>query len=237
MNTQKSENGKKSFLIYQDYRTHFDLLDQAGVKNLLFAMFNYNETGALPNLTAVESMAFSFIKSQMDRDHNKWKISHKKRVTAGRKGGKVGLSNAKQCLAMLSNASVTGNVTVTGTGTGTVKRKETPIPPLEKKAEKKKQVPSFPIPAAFSPSLHTALADWLEYKGQNAYKQVGWKSLLKTVTKAVEEHGLDRITEQIDTAIASSWKGMNLNLLKSEPKPKLSYGEIRAQECIDRGDW
>lgn len=78
---------KKSFLLYLDYREHFELLDDEGKGRLLMALFEYAESGRILELSGMEKMAFSFIRKQMDKDSQKWEETKHKRQAAGRKGG------------------------------------------------------------------------------------------------------------------------------------------------------
>lgn len=77
---------KKSFLIYLDYKEHFDLLTDEQLGQLLRAIMEYEETKKLPNFEGILKMAFSFIKQQLDRDREKWQEEKNKRSNAGKKG-------------------------------------------------------------------------------------------------------------------------------------------------------
>lgn len=81
------EEKRKSFLLYLDYREHFELLDDAGKGRLLMALFEYADSGQIPDLPDMERMAFSFIRKQMDKDNRKWQETKQKRQAAGRAGG------------------------------------------------------------------------------------------------------------------------------------------------------
>ena len=86
----KKERGltmdKKSFLLYLDYEEHFSLLTDEQAGQLIKVIFQYEKTGEIPEIEGVIKMAFSFIKSQLDRDSIKWKEETKKRSDAGKKG-------------------------------------------------------------------------------------------------------------------------------------------------------
>ena len=77
---------KNSFLMYTDYKKHFDLLSDADKLILLYAIFDY-AMGIDTELDGVVAMAFSFIKTQMDRDREKYASICEKRREAGAKGG------------------------------------------------------------------------------------------------------------------------------------------------------
>ena len=63
---------KKSFLIYLDYEEHFNLLSDEQIGQLMRAIMQYEKTGIVPELDGMVKMAFSFIKTQLDRDREKY---------------------------------------------------------------------------------------------------------------------------------------------------------------------
>lgn len=77
---------KNSFLIYHEYREHLKLLTDEQRGQLLMALIDYSEEGEIPVLDGITQMAFSFIRSQMDRDNEKYES----RVAANRENGKKG---------------------------------------------------------------------------------------------------------------------------------------------------
>lgn len=93
---------KKSFVLYCDYAEHVSLLTDEDAGKLFKALFSYVNSGTIQELSPVASMAFSFIRSQLDRDRCKWEEIRKKRSEAGRLGGKS--KGKKQNLANEANA-------------------------------------------------------------------------------------------------------------------------------------
>ncbi len=79
---------KKSFLLYIDYRQHLELLTDAERGKLLIALFDYEESGTIPEFDGMARMAFSFIKAQMDRDNAKYDSICKRNHQNGAKGGR-----------------------------------------------------------------------------------------------------------------------------------------------------
>lgn len=77
---------KNSFVLYTDYIDQVRLLDdqQAGI--LFRAILNYAAGGELPEMDGMTVMAFSFIRSRMDRDS----AEYQKTVEARRKAGQLG---------------------------------------------------------------------------------------------------------------------------------------------------
>lgn len=136
---------KNSFVLYLDYKKHFDLIqDDGDFRRLIEAIFAYCEDGSEPsNLSPVAEMAFSFIRANLDRDNEKYQTVKEKRKEAGRLGGLAKASNAKQSLANASDAkqnlaNLADTVTVTDTDTGNVECNNIPpIPPKGGEREKR----------------------------------------------------------------------------------------------------
>lgn len=125
---------KSSFVLYLDYKKHFDLIqDDTDFRRLIEAIFAYCETGTEPfDLSPVALMAFSFIRANLDRDSDKYEAVKEKRKEAGRLGGLAKASNAKQMVAKASNAKQTlANVADTVTVTDTVDCNNTPLTPQQ----------------------------------------------------------------------------------------------------------
>ena len=80
-------NGKKAFLVYLDWRRHLVRLEDDEKGRLLMAIFDYEETGAIPeNLSPAAEMAFSFMQAELDRNRE----SYEARCRANRENGKKG---------------------------------------------------------------------------------------------------------------------------------------------------
>lgn len=79
---------KRSFPCYLDYASHLKLLTLEECGKLWLAMFEYEETGALPEFSGALQMAFSFIRSQMDRDREAYNEKCRKNAVNGAKGGR-----------------------------------------------------------------------------------------------------------------------------------------------------
>lgn len=78
----------KGFVLFYDYRQHLSLLSDEERGQLLMALFDYGESGTEPELTGMALMAFSFIRSQMDKDRDKYIETCQKRSRAGKQGGR-----------------------------------------------------------------------------------------------------------------------------------------------------
>lgn len=95
---------KTTFVMYLKWREQIELLSDDACGRLFKGLFSYLCTGEIPELSGLESMAFSFIRAQIDQDTEKWESECKSRSEAGRKGGFAKASKAKQKLAKASTA-------------------------------------------------------------------------------------------------------------------------------------
>ena len=96
---------KKSFILYLDYQEHFDLLTDADRGKLISAIFRYVSSGDIPEFDGMPKMAFSFVRSALDRDAEKYQCEIEKRREAGRLGGEARARNAKHSIANQASAS------------------------------------------------------------------------------------------------------------------------------------
>lgn len=79
---------KNSFLIYLDYEEQFNLLTDEEVGQLMRAIIKYEKTGIVPELEGMLKMAFSFIKTQLDRDREKYNKRCEQNKENAKKGGR-----------------------------------------------------------------------------------------------------------------------------------------------------
>ena len=84
---------KSSFLIYLDYEEQFNLLTDEQVGQLMRAIIKYERTREIPQLDGVIKMAFSFIKTQLDRDREKYEARCEKNRENANKGGRPKKAN------------------------------------------------------------------------------------------------------------------------------------------------
>lgn len=79
---------KSSFLIYLDYEEQFNLLTDEQIGRLMRAIIKYEKTREIPQLNGIVKMAFSFIKTQLDRDREKYEAKCEKNRENAKKGGR-----------------------------------------------------------------------------------------------------------------------------------------------------
>ena len=99
-------DSKKSFILYCDIGQHLELLSHEDAGLLFKGIVHYADTGDPPKLPPIATMAFSFIRAQIDRDQEKWNNTREKRRAAGKSGGiKSGESRQRDTEANEANAS------------------------------------------------------------------------------------------------------------------------------------
>lgn len=79
---------KNSFVLYTDYIEQIEMLSREQRGDLLTTIMLYAAGRQLPEIDGMTKMAFGFIKSQLDRDKEKYEQTVEKRREAGKKGGR-----------------------------------------------------------------------------------------------------------------------------------------------------
>lgn len=109
---------KASFVLYTDYKQHIDLLSIEEKGLLLESIFCYVNGQELPQLSGMAKMAFSFIKSGLDRDAEKYEsICDKRRQAANKRWDMQKDANASK--SIIRNAMHYDSVSDTGTDSDT----------------------------------------------------------------------------------------------------------------------
>lgn len=86
---QGKKDRKDSFVFYCDWIDHLSLLDPAEAVAVLRSVRKYITEGQSDVLHGAAAMAFSFIRSQIDRDQAKWEEVRAKRAEAGKAGAEA----------------------------------------------------------------------------------------------------------------------------------------------------
>ena len=79
---------RESFVLYVKYLENIEMLsmEQRGI--LITALMRYVSDKEIPEMDGMTTMAYSFIKSQIDRDFEKYEETCRKRAEAGKLGGR-----------------------------------------------------------------------------------------------------------------------------------------------------
>lgn len=99
---------KKSFVMYAEYGDLINKLEDEDAGQLIKAVFQYQLTGEISDLSPVADMLFSIIRIRLDQDNEKWENTKRSRAAAGAAGGLASgqsRSKTKQNEANEANAS------------------------------------------------------------------------------------------------------------------------------------
>ena len=84
---------RDSFVLYVRYLENIEILSMEQRGMLLTALMNYVAGHDIPEMDGMTRMAYSFIKSQMDRDFEKYDEVCRKRAESGKLGGRPKKAN------------------------------------------------------------------------------------------------------------------------------------------------
>ena len=94
---------KTSFVLYTDYLEQIEMLSREQRGDLITAIFYHVSGMEIPELDGMTNMAFSFIRSRLDRDGEKYQSIVEKRREAGKKGGRPSKPNGIEDKAKKAN--------------------------------------------------------------------------------------------------------------------------------------
>lgn len=96
---------KESFVLYVKYLDNIEMLsmEQRGI--LITALMSYVAGKDIPDMDGMTAMAYSFIKSQVDRDFEKYEETCRKRSEAGKLGGRPKVKDIKHINAKAKKAN------------------------------------------------------------------------------------------------------------------------------------
>lgn len=80
--------GKDSFILYSSHKDLFETLTDAQAGKLIKAIFQYEESGKIPNLSPATQMAFVSIKGTLDKNAEKYAKVVERNRENGRRGGR-----------------------------------------------------------------------------------------------------------------------------------------------------
>ena len=79
---------KNSFVLYYEYKEHFELLSDEELGKLMRAIMEYEAEGIVPELDGMVKMAFSFIRKDLDICREKYDAKCERNRQNGGKGGR-----------------------------------------------------------------------------------------------------------------------------------------------------
>lgn len=220
---------KKSFQVYYDYEEHLELLSDEEKGRLLMAMLKYAKTGEVSDLEGATMMAFSFIRSQMDRDDAKYEETCRKNRKNGSKGGRPketeqSSENPKNPTVIQETEQLSQEPKKPDTDTDTDKdinlssdanaSSDCGKPPRE--TQKKPDDLSV-----FTGELHLTVKDWFAYKAEkrSKYTPTGRKSLITEIKNNVSKYGEAAVIAAIRQSMGSNYQGITWDRLKAMNAP------------------
>lgn len=100
---------KNSFILYADQKEVIDKLTDEQAGKLMKAVYQYVDSGTMPELDTLLEIAMIPIKQKIDKNNEKWQEEKEKRSDAGKKGMAKRWQNSKnkeQCACTSSNVDV-----------------------------------------------------------------------------------------------------------------------------------
>lgn len=203
---------------YYSYLDFMAELSDAECGRLFKACLIYGKTGTAPELRGNERFVWPGIKSQIDRDSQKYQEKCEKNA----KNATATASDRKRTQATASERSQgKGKGEGKGEGKREGKGESNPPTPLE----------------GVSPALASAFADWLKYKAERreGYKPTGLASLQTQVLNKAREYGDDAVATLIRECMAANYRGIIFDRLRGGKKDGGTDGH--SAEGVKYGTW
>jgi len=210
----------KSFILYQEYKENLSVLSQKQKGDLLDAIFAFNEDKEI-KLEPLVDMAFSFIKSDLQRNKKKYEnIAERNRIN-GAKGGRP--SKAKKPSGLIGNPkkpreSLNDNVNDNDNDNDN-KKKEDPQKIFHEAVGK--QINQLGIDPDTWDSFMEVRKNLKVTETERATNM-----LLSKLTK-MKDKGHD-VKEVIEESVINNWKGV------FEPKKQFNQSNQSTNSAIDR---
>ena len=165
--------GKRSFVLYHDIREPLKLLTDEERGKLFLALLDYSEYAALPDFKGSLQIAFSFIRTAIDRDAEAWEDKRQKRAKAGSLGGQQTAANRANAAFAKQNQQTAANQAV-------------PVPvnvPVNVPVSIESEADKPPRAARFTPPTAEEVKAYCRERGNNVdaqrfvdfYASKGWK--------------------------------------------------------------
>ena len=188
---------RDSFVLYTEYMAQIELLNMEQRGELLTAIMNHALGRASPELDAVTSMAFSFIRSRMDRDGEKYEKTVEARKEAGKMGGrpKANGFSEKQTKAKKAN----------GFSEKQTKAKK-PVYDPDSDCDNDKNNMSPPTSGGRPAYQYAEIIDYLNQKAGTRYKHSSEDTRKHLRARVNDGYTLDDFKAVIDRKV-EEWKG------------------------------
>lgn len=226
---------KDNFLLHKEWIPLFMNLkpEQAGL--LIQSICEYQSSGEIPAADSMIFAMFMMMKVTMDSDKEKYaRECEKRRENANKRWLKEKMledASASECMQEQKNYAdvslslsqsysdsplYSNSLTPKGKEDRGVGEEEKPKTP-----KKETQMQLFDRLIAdqnIGLEMEGVLRKWIKYKTERkeTYVEVGMKSMITQVQKAVHTFGEVAVMDQIELAQGENWKGMNLKMLTEQ---------------------
>jgi hypothetical protein len=225
---------KNSFLLYTDYLTQFELLNDEKAGQLIKAILIYVNDMEVPTMNSEVAIAFSFIKTALKRDLKKYENI----IDRNRENGKLGgrppkIENPKNPVGYLGNPKKPKKA---DSGIDSVIVIESDIDSeVIKPKSKGKSLQAMIKAYTDNPALQQSLNEFVQHrnsKTKDKLTEMAMTKNLNTLTKLYGDNIQDKI-DAIDQSIANNWKGIFPIGKQSDKKDKMTYTwqeELKAEQ-------
>lgn len=193
---------RNSFVMYTAYKEHLQLLTREQRGDLLTAVLSYANGEELPPMDGITAMAFSFIRSDLDRDAEKYEKTCEARRQAGALGGRPVKANGFSEKAKKANGFFEKQTEAKKPEYEDEYDDEDDLKEILAKASTKKG--PDPKPAAEYP--YKAITDYLNEKAGKAFLDKSKDTRKHIKARMGEGFTLDDFYKVIDNTV-KRWKG------------------------------
>lgn len=221
--------------LYHSYLDAIQALGDAERGRLLTAMLEYSITGEAPQLNGNERFIFPLIKSQIDRDRDRYETKCAKAAESGRQRT---LANASDCQRTLANAGKEKDKEKEkgkDKGKSKDKGKDDTLTGNSAQDAQESLLDDYP----FSLELRSAVEDWLAYKHElrQDYKPTGLKSMLTQIHKSAAQYGDAAVAETIRESMANRYQGIVFDQLRRNTQRASTPSSNVFAELLRKGEF
>lgn len=222
---------KDSFVLYTDQKAVIDKLSNEQAGQLIKAIYEYVESGEMPELDNILDLVITPFKTVLDKDKAKYEEVSKARAEAGAKGGKTKESKNNQNKQLQTNENKTSNCDDNDNVNDNDIKKEN----IKKKYGENENVKftdeEYEKVKAYFPNDYTeriqALDDYIQSKGKK-YKD--YFATLRTWARKEGYKPPDISKQQEEKFVA-----IDTSQLTPEEYGKYVRGELTTEELVKKG--
>ena len=211
--------------LYHSYLDAIQALGDAERGRLLTAMLEYSITGEAPQLNGNERFIFPLIKSQIDRDRDRYETKCAKAAESGR----------QRTLANADKGKDKEKDKDKDKGKSKDKGKDDTLTGNSAQDAQESLLDGNP----FSLELRSAVEDWLAYKHElrQDYKPTGLKSMLTQIQKSAAQYGDAAVAETIRESMANRYQGITFDKIRRNTQRASTPSSNVFAELLRKGEF